>query len=275
MSAASQDVPVLIGNPLILPRIEKKAPRAYCVGMTDSGKSTLMQVLMEEYQKAYSLPKIPVRTLIVDTKPRFKAELELNGLSTISTGRYSKWGIEGSGIIPGSYVLPRRAGIKAELDQVWKLGGTTAIVQSETKEEWSELVAYVRKFYEGYGSHFPRLLVVDELADFYERRVLTDIFQRIARNGRERDCAFIAGSQRPRKVPVETMTEMLRLYLFELDYTEDRDHIIQFGLPWQDMPKRMLAERFPTGHVFYLWDRKLKFDSPSNMYYELDLGKKK
>lgn len=265
MSGTLKDAPVEISNPLLLPRIEKKAPRAYLVGMTDSGKSTLMQVLMENYQKAYSTKTLPVRTLIVDTKPRFKAEYELNGLKTSETGRYRRWDIEGSGVIPGSYVLPRRASIKGELDQVWALGGVTAIVQSEEKTQWPELIEYVKAFYEKYGARYPRLIVVDELADFFERRVLTDIFQRVARNGRERDCCLIAGSQRPRKVPVETMTEMLRLYLFELDFIDDMKHIVEFGIPkWLT-----LEDMKPTGHSFFMWDRKLKHKEPSGMFYEL------
>lgn len=263
-------------DPLVLPRVvtkegKKAAPRAYCVGMTDSGKSTLMQVLVDNYQRMYSTKSLPVRTLIVDTKPRFKAAMELNGLTTGESGRYKKWDIVGSGVIPGSYVLPRNYNIRSELDQVWKFGGTTAIVQSESKSEWNELIGYVKEFYEGYGSKFPRLIVVDELADFYEQRVLSDIFQRISRNGRERDCAFIAGSQRPRKIPLEVMTEMLRLYMFELDYEEDIEHIVQFGLPWRHLRKQELSSMMPTDHAFFLWDRKLKFKSPSNQYYVLDL----
>jgi hypothetical protein len=200
------------------------------------------------------------------------AELELNGLLTKSTGRYSKWDIEGSGIIPGSYVLPRYASPKSEIKQLFRLGGTIGIVQAESKDDWGRLIEYVRYFFEGYGAQYPRLLVVDELADFYEKRVLGDIFQRVARNGRERDFAFIAGSQRPRKVPLETMTEMLRLYLFELDYDEDFKHIIQFGLPWQNWPKVEIEKMKPHGHAFFMWDRLLKIKEPSNKYYELDLG---
>src|SRR5215831_18136170 len=108
--------------------------------MTDSGKSTLMQVLMTKYQNQYSSQKFPVKTLIVDTKPRFKAAMELNGLSTLMTGRYKKWGIIGSDIIHGSYILPRRDSPKKEIDQAWKLGGHTCIVQSESKSEWPDLV---------------------------------------------------------------------------------------------------------------------------------------
>lgn len=272
MKVELSDAPVLKSNPLILPRWEKKAPRAYCVGMTGSGKSTLMEVLMWNYINQYSQKDNPVRTLIIDTKPRFKAELELNGLKTETTGRYKKWDIEGSGVVQGSYVLPRNLRPKYELDQMWKLGGTVGIVQAESKDEWHELIGYSKHFFEGYGAKYPRLLVVDELADFYEKRTLGDIFQRIARNGRERDFAFIAGSQRPRKVPLETMTEMLRLYLFELDYDEDFRHIIQFGLPWQQLPRVQVEQQKPHGHTFYMWDRLLKMQEPSNKYYELDLG---
>lgn len=267
MSLATADLDRAIADVLILPREEKKAPRAYIVGATDTGKSTLMEVLMANYQEAYSEPKLGVRTLIVDTKPRFKAERHLNGLTTYSTGKYSKWGY-GSGVVPDSYLIEPGASIKSQLNQVWRLGGKVAIVQSETKTEWNFVAKAAQVFYEGYGAKYPRLVVVDELADFYEVRALGDIFQRIARNGRERDCALIAGSQRPRKVPVEIMTEMLRLYLFELNYSigseSDLRHIMQFGLPSDVL--------IPQGHVFYMYDRKLKLQPPSNMYYELDLA---
>jgi len=253
-------------NVLLLPRVNKKAPRAYIVGSTDTGKSTLMEVLMHTYQMAYSLPKIPVRTLIVDTKPRFKAAYELNGVSTFTSRRYAKWGY-GSGVIPNSFVVPGIGRLKSELDQVWRLGGTVAIVQSESKTEWDTVSAMAEAFYEGYGAGYPRLLVVDELADFFEFRSLGDIFQRVARNGRERDVALIAGSQRPRKVPVEIMTEMLRLYMFELMSYEDLKHLMGFGLPRDEIERNGL----PANHTFYMYDRKLKLEAPSNMYYELDL----
>ena len=252
---------------LVLPRQGKKAPRAYIVGATDTGKSTLMEVLMTNYQEAYSTKELPVRTLIVDTKPRFKAERHLSGITTYSSGKYSKWGY-GSGVVPDSYLIEPGGNIKSQLDQVWRLGGKVAIVQSESKSEWSFVAKTAQVFYEGYGAKYPRLLLVDELADFYEIRSLGDIFQRVARNGRERDCSLIAGSQRPRKVPVEIMTEMLRLYMFELNYSvgseSDLRHIMQFGLP----PSVLI----PQGHVFYMYDRKLKLEPPSNLYYELDLA---
>lgn len=251
---------------LVLPRLEKKAPRAYLVGATDVGKSTLTEVLTAEYQAAYSEPKLPVRVLICDTKPRFRAEKELWGVSTITSGRYDKW-YYGSLPIPGSYAVNIGANAKSQLDQVWSFGGTVAIISAEGEEEWPSVTDYARAFFEGYGAKHPRLLVVDELADFFQFRKLGDIFQRIARNGRERDCGFIAGSQRPRKVPLEVMTEMTRLYMFELQFDEDFEHVMQFGIP-REIRKGL---RKPSGYEFYLYDRKLKLTPPSNGYYMLDI----
>lgn len=257
-------VSVDLGSVLVLPREERKAPRAYVVGATDTGKSTLMEVLMNEYQIAYSVPKLPVMTLIADTKPRFKAEMELWGVPTSVTRRYSKWGY-GSGIIPGSYVIEGKlASFASELDQVWKLGGKIAIVHAEHKNKRESVAEALRVFYEHYGAKRPRLAVVDEVADFYESRAWGSIIEQIARAGRERDLGLIAGSQRPRKVSKELLTEMSRLYMFELQWYEDLKHVMEFGLP-RDI-------RVPTGHTFLMWDRKLKFQLPSNQYYELDLS---
>lgn len=249
-------------NVLRLPRDDQKkqAPRAYIVGMTDTGKSTLMEVLYNEYRRTVS----NLRTLIIDTKPRFRAHYEISGISTAASGRYNKWGESGSRIIPGSYVLPNVDNPKRFMDKVWRLGGTTIIAQADGKADWGYTVNAARHFYEDYGTdEAPRLIIVDELADFFEQRSLADIFQRLARNGRERDCALVCGSQRPRKVPVEIMTEMRCLYMFELQFEEDWKHLIQFGIP-QDVSR-------PEGHVFYFYDRKLKLVRPSNMYYQLNL----
>lgn len=210
----------------------------------------------------YSEEKKQVRALIIDTKPRFRAEFELSGITTEISRRYAKWGY-GSGVLKGSYVLPRQLSIGQELDQVWRLGGTIAIAYTEEESEWEYVSRAATTFYERYGSRYPRVLYVDELADFFKQRSLGDIFQRVARNGRERDVALIAGSQRPRKVPLEVMTEMQRMYMFELDFEEDIKHVFQFGIP--------KGTRSPEGHTFYLYDRSLKTNEPSDMYFELDL----
>jgi DNA helicase HerA-like ATPase len=243
---------------------QPRSSRSFLVGTTGTGKSTLAEIMAKEYQKAYSQPKKPVRTIIADTKPRFRAEWELNGFPTRSSGRYSKWGY-GAGILAGSYVIPCVGHAEREIEQVWRLGGNTVIVQTENESDWHYVSEAVASFYEDWGAEHARLVFVDELADFYKYRSLGDIFQRISRNGRERDVALISGSQRPRKVPVEVMTEMLRLYMFQLDFWEDIKHVSQFGIP-SDIEK-------PEGHMFYMFDKRLRMHYPSNAYYELTLKK--
>lgn len=217
---------------------------------------------MKEYQREYSTGIHSVRTLIVDTKPRFKGEYELNGFGTKLSKRYSKWG-HGSGVVAGSIVLPGQSSIRSELDQVFRLGYHTAIVQCERESEWGYASDVATHFYEDFGSSIPRLLVVDELADFFKYRSFGDIFQRVARNGRERNVALITGSQRPRKIPVEIMTEMKRLYMFQLDFFEDIKHVWAFGIPRGTLK--------PSGHNFYMFDRELGLEKPSNDYYKLAL----
>lgn len=261
MDTASPLTPDSPQNVLIMP----KASRAFLVGMTGTGKSTLGEVLMNEYKRAYSSSKRIARTLIVDTKPRWRAEKEINGIPTSITRRYSKWGY-GSGIIPKSFALSGASdSIGHELDQVWRLGGEVAIAHAETEDEWPYVSEVATRFYERYGADTPRLIFVDELADFFKFRSLGDIFQRISRNGRERNVALIAGSQRPRKVPLEIMTEMTRLYMFKLDFREDIQRILQFGIP-EDVV-------MPDGFNFYMYDRKLGRNPPSDSYYALDLSK--
>jgi hypothetical protein len=198
--------------------------------------------------------------------------METNGIPTNWSRRYSKWGY-GSGVIPESFAMPGKeahnsrpswfGGIKSDLDQIWRLGGKTAIVHAESEDEWDYVSHTATVFYEEYGAEFNRLVFVDELADFFTRRSLGDIFQRISRNGRERNVALVAGSQRPRKVPLEVLTEMQRLYLFEIDFLEDLQRVFQFGIP-----KDVIV---PTGHTFYMYDRKLKLEGVSDKYYNLDL----
>ncbi len=244
---------------LLLP----KASRAYTVGETGMGKSTLDEVLCLTYQDTYGSSKFPVRTFVADTKPRYRAEKELNGFSTLVTRRYAKWGL-GSDAFRNSYALNidgTNAG--SQLKRVWALGGTTAIASVERRSDMWFVIEALEHFFDDHGAKIPRLVFIDEAADFYRKGMNTDILERIARVGRERNCALIAGSQRPRKVPTEFMTEMKRLYMFYLSFVEDIKHIQEFGIP-KPLPE---IGKFQ----FYLFDKELRFQFPSNALHELVL----
>ena len=245
-------------SPITLIKGPPTPGRAFAVGTTGTGKSTLLEVLMSEYRKAYP----ETRVLIIDTKPRFRARMEINGITTAVSRRYAKWGM-GTKPLPDSYVIPVGFDPKKAMDQIWRLGGNVAIASTERETQWSWANQCATEFYEGYGAKVPRLILVDELGDFFKYQALADIYQRISRNGRERNVAFLAGSQRPRKVPVEMLTEMGRLYMFRLDFAEDIKRVYSFGIPpWTQVP---------DGHAFYLYDKELRERKPSNSYYKLEL----
>jgi hypothetical protein len=127
---------------------------------------------------------------------------------------------------------------------------------------WLEHVA--ETFYGYYSDRDPRIIVVDELADFFEvRRGGGGIFWQSARSGRELNVALLAGSQRPRFIPSVVMTEADRLYLFKLDFADDMKHVYAMGVP-----KGVMVPKVP--HSFYYWDKELEYDKPSGQTYVLE-----
>src|SRR5579875_1036032 len=103
------------------------ASRTIVVGESGSGKTTLAELMVTLLRQ--NRPQ--TQCLYIDSKPRFRAEYELNGLTTKVSRRYKKWAKKYGEFIPGSYVLPLNDP-KAELDQVWRLGGKVAIAQTNT-----------------------------------------------------------------------------------------------------------------------------------------------
>lgn len=177
--------------------------------------------------------------------------------------RYRKW--KKWRPLPNSFVLSgNEKALGWELDTIFNtLGGAIAIAQAERKEQRGFVAAAAQEFYDRFGTKRPRLMVFDEVADFYEKRLQGDIIQLAARNGGEKDIALIGESQRTRKVPVELMSEMTRAYIFKLGFEEDEEHIRDFGIPDVQLPSKLLQ--------FYLWDRFLEYEYPSHRVYELNL----
>jgi hypothetical protein len=220
--------------------------------------------LLLQYLRLYKT----ARVLIIDSKPRFKAEFSVNGNQ--ATRHYKSWS-RGT-FLSGAYRLSNdgKLSIKGQLDTIWRKGGRVAIAQTRPGDiadlAWLELVA--RVFYGSYGDKTPRLIMIDELADFFEVRKAGGIFHQAARSGRELGIALLAGSQRPSYIPTVVMTESDRLYLFHLDYTEDMKKVHQMGVPKDIAP--------PTvDHSFFYWNKFKRFEAPSGKYYILDLGGKK
>lgn len=201
------------------------------------------------------------RALLVDTKPRFQAEHRLDGLP--AGFMYRKWGY--GAFVPDSWVLPLKDPL-SELKAVFKLGGRIAIAQSGKEEDLKKLASYISVFYEHWGARVPRLLLLDEVADFYDRSPFAKEgapIREAIRNGRERNFAMLACSQRPQGLPRNFLTEVSRAYLFELESEEDLKHLQRNGLP----NVRPAEEEYR----FYFFDRKDKRNPLSGKEYYLDM----
>lgn len=238
----------------------KRKERGLTIGGTGTGKSTLnaqnRQAFLSEYPNA--------RLFLADTKPRFRAEWDLNGFA--AAWRYRKWDKEESEFVPGSYRLPLNNPL-AEMRAVWKLGGRIVIAQVDHMEDLWKVSQALRIFYEHWRAKPERLAEIDEAADFFERGFSDPLGRpllEIARKGRERNVALQAGSQRPRGLVKALLTEMTKLYLFELDSKDDVDYLKSMGLPKEaTSPERQ--------RIYYFFDKLDKQGPLSGRFYTLKL----
>jgi hypothetical protein len=217
-----------------------------------------MELMVNRFQQRL----LSLQTLYIDSKPRFRAEWELDGVSTKVSRRYKKWAKDYGTFIPGSYVLPLRDPAR-ELDQVWRLGGKIAIAQGEI-DAWPKLIKSAEALYnDSYGKR-ERMLYVNELSDFFQTGKPSDIFWLIARSGGEKKISLAAESQRPVYIPKTVLTESVQIFLFKLKYSEDMKRMYEMGIP-KDTPA--ITKR----HVFYHWDTLLMNKAPSGRFYTLSL----
>lgn len=229
------------------------------LGTTGSGKSTVLEKLAETWTAEQPQP----RTLILDSKPRFRAEWELNGLS--ARRRYKKW--RRGPVIPDSVRLDfsgHSGSIRAQLKQAWSLKYNTVIAQTPDQSELAYLRAAAHWFYTDAEDRFSQLLIVDELPDFFGTTGAAsrgDALLKTVRSGREMNVSFAGGAQRPKGLPHSFMTEVSALYLFTLASEKDMAHLEDLGLPGDARPPR-------NNHVFLYHNKATR----KHGYAKLQLG---
>lgn len=207
------------------------ADRAILLGSTGTGKSTVAEALITDALRRYR----DLRVMILDSKPRFRAEWETNGLS--AAPRYRRWA-HGGPPIPGSIALPIKEPAR-HLNDVWRFDGRVAIAQSpngaEDKAELFELIDVADAFFQDAQADVPHLLYVDEVMDFFHMngapigKRLTII--QAARAGRELGLSLVCATQRPRGIPSQLLQEANMMYLFWLRNVDDVSRLDDFGLP--------------------------------------------
>lgn len=200
------------------------------MGGTGTGKSTLADVLGADFVERYRGKK--ARRLILDSKPRYRAEWQSNGIS--ARRRYKKW--DHGEVVAGSVVIDD----PNDLEMAFKRGFQTVIIQGETRDDIPRLVHAASLFLKDSRTGRPQLLQVDETMDFFHGNGSpiggSDAILRASRAGRERGTAALYCSQRTRGIPAQLMEELERLYAFRLDYKQDAKRFQEMGAPEFPLP---------------------------------------
>jgi hypothetical protein len=212
----------------------KKGQRALVLGGSRSGKSVLVDMLIRH--AVTTRPNL--EALLLDSKPRFRAEIERHGpggkIVRDAKGYYEDW--EAGPTLPGSY----RANIHAEkpLAGYWKQDDPCRIVIAQTSEETERprLLELSNAWFQTRKRGADRLLIVDELLDFYHGNGVCisprcNVPLKVNRAGGERGFSGLYGAQRPKGIPVQITEELSLLYLFHLRFEQDLRYLYENGVP--------------------------------------------
>lgn len=215
--------------------------RGVCIGQTGCGKSTLSTELVRRFLKENK----NARVLIVDSKPRYRATHKRNGMYLF----YPKWAkgdtISGSiAVHSASAVMPAFRFTRCVILQSLHPNAR------EVDEFEEQAFEAARKLFRSSHETSPTLLYVDEYYDLItggglsgntDRRVL-----QVIRAGRERYMSALISTQRPRSIPLPTLTEATKYYIFTLEYLEDIEYMRKHG------PS---LTQTPTGFQFVFYER--------------------
>lgn len=198
-----------------------------CIGGTGSGKSTLAEQLIRSYLQLHPRGHV----VILDSKPRFRAQLYPNG--TKIRRLYKGWAHGTS--LPGSV----RVTTPEEYDLARKLGARLIIAQSlDLRDEpnYPMLAHIARHAMNKAKLTEPRLIVVDETLDFFGPngqpvRGVRYNLARIARGGRELGVSGLFLSQRVKGIPAQLREALTKLWLFRFDNPEDVKLLADAGAP--------------------------------------------
>jgi hypothetical protein len=216
--------------------------RGLALGMTRTGKSTLATQIIETWRLEY--PK--ATTLIIDTKPRYKAEYELNGMKAMWRYRSWDWGE----FVPGSVTLRLGPDIRSEIHLAQSLGYKVIIAQTAKRAEYPLLTHAMQCCFEDRKRNSQLFVYVDELGGLVRNipRQYVGTIVSVITGGGEKSVGFLGAAQRPRWIPIEAMESMTKLYWFKTPFGEDVKHLANMGVPRTAKPPKAY-------YTFYFFDR--------------------
>lgn len=221
----------------IIPQLES---RGAIIGTPGSGKSMLLFTLL----KALRIKYPDSIHLIIDSKPRFRADYKLSGLHMRYKNMFYGDKVKDSVIINS-----------VEDVQIAISKGYKVLIAQITDDEFtvSRLSEIGFEFYKTATKKQIRWIWVDEALDFFtpsgaEVRGSVPFIIKTARAGREKGCNLVFGAQRLKGIPMVVLESVSQLYLFHMDYTPELVRLKDMGLTITTTPKKF--------HEFYYWDRK-------------------
>lgn len=229
--------------PLPLSQISlRHKERGLLLGGTEAGKSTMADYLGRDFVRRYAKRK--ARRLILDSKPRYRAEWKMSGRS--ADRLYRHW--DHGPVVANSVVCYA----PEDLERAFAIA-STVIVQGDSSSDIPRIAACARKFYDGSRAGRPQLLQVDEVLDFYHPnsapRVADDPITKSVRAGREKGTACLICSQRTKGIPTQILEELTKCYLFRIDARQDAKRLQEMGAPLTMVPPRRM-------HEFVYWTKK-------------------
>ena len=196
--------------------------RHYIIGGTRAGKSSFLEWEMRHVQNE----RPSCMQILVDTKPRFRAETERQSWNAkgrkSAAWRYRDW-VKGP-VLPGSVLVDLYS--DRPFKGLWTHPGEIAILQSGEYDDWRRMLFLLEKFVKAQIRETERKITVDEVMDFYGRNTFgidqrRDVFYRAARAGGERKIGMSLGAQYVKGFPPLVRRMASRITLFHL--TDDRD----------------------------------------------------
>lgn len=219
-----------------MPPIDDLVPapgqREIVLGGTRAGKSAYQ----EWVTRRVAALRPEAMQIIVDTKPRFRAETErmrLNPRGRRSAAwRYKDWA---SGpVVPGSVLVPMDD--PHPFRGMFRTPGEIAILQSGEAADWLHMLQILNGFVRAHIRDRERRIIVDEALDFYQRNTWgisprDDVFYRASRAGGERNIGLSLGAHRVHGLPPLVLSMASVFVVFHLRQDADMAYLHQYGVP--------------------------------------------
>lgn len=140
--------------------VPEPGERSLYFGTSRAGKSALMEWTLRHIQ----VTRPECMSVIVDTKPRFRAEQAIGrfGRRVDASKMYESW--EKGPLVPNSVVMDIHR--EKPFKGLWKEPGEVVIMQSGEEDDWLRMLDLLTAFCKAHIRGRERLMMVDECLDF-------------------------------------------------------------------------------------------------------------